>query len=706
MTHRSRSTVIAGILATFGLTGFAAAAEAPNQRDIIRVREGTQDEPWLRIDAGGHTAAVRALAFIADSSRLCSGGLDKNVEVWNMAALRDLRRVFLRERTIRWQVARGLRGSIYALAAAPDAPLLAVGGYGAMGSLGEIVLVNPIDGKLIKVLQGHRQTICSLAFSPDGKWLASMDTAGETRLWKRSDWSSRVVYHQDAETYGPEKAAMIARQVKLRPLAFLGSGHIVLPTFASNPGETRLRWRLVEINVADPTDFHALDTIHYGVVTAMAAAHDGKWLASADAEGKLYLWNRAGHPRAGRTAPETLSKDRGVLSLCFSPDGNKLVAGTLAGRGAPAQRVGGAQLQVWDVTSRAMTRSKELADNVYACAISPDGKRVAYNGGDRGQIYVDPLAGDATPAVLQGIGRRIGKVAFALEEPYYRVAFGNIVKGRGFNDYGDLQETFDATQLSHSIAPIKPGDWISPDLLNGGWTAKRQTDGTLQLYLNGAAQGIVSLRPQTPGLDEGAPQCYCWISDAAGKPFAIAVGTDVQDSIYVCRLVARGPCPILRHFRGHNDRVNSLGVSRDLRYLVSGSADGTVRFWSLAELANGASPPGRWGATFAAQNGKLVAADVHPAGPLYGKGMRKGDVLTAMRWSSGRAEQSEARPMRCWTSSRRSPGAHKRFLNIRATARRKRHFSFCPPGSRWPRSLPATTANGPSGRPPATTTPR
>jgi WD40 repeat protein len=637
----------------------AAWADDPGQRDIIRVRETAKDEPWLRIDSGGHTAAVRALAFTSDSSRLCSGGLDKNVEVWNLAALRDLRRVFLRERTIRWQVARGLRGSIYALAAAPrvkgDSPisadhtntpgpgqssaeigtvpeLLAVGGYGAMGSLGEIVLVNPIDGRLVKVLQGHRQTVCSLAFSPDGKWLASMDTAGETRLWKRSDWSTQVIYHQDAETYGGEAAEAIAEQAKFRPLAFAGNSRLVVPTFASNPGERRLRWRLVEINVADPSDFHALETIHYGIVTALAASPDGARLASADAEGKLYLWDRThGGP------PQALASDHGVLSLCFSPDGRTLLAGTLAGSD------GKSQLQVWNAVSGTLARRVPLADHVYACAVSPDGNRLAYSGGEQGQVYVESLAGDVKPAILQGTGRRIGKVAFATEQPYYRVAFGNVLPGRGFNDYGDIQETFDTTQLSRGTEPPKPGDWLPSDWLSGGWSLKPLPDGTLQLFHNGAAQGKIDLRPQVPSLDEGVPRCYCWVPDAMGKPFAIAVGTDVQSSIYVCILDVAGICPILRHFRGHNDRVTSLGISRDLKYLVSGSADGTVRFWSLAELAQLYTGAKRWGATFSVQAGKLVADNVLPAGPLYGKGLRKGDVLTAIHWPVGRQEKSETR---------------------------------------------------------------
>jgi WD40 repeat protein len=655
--NRTQSS-ICGLLAALVLlasAGFRSlCAEETAQRDIVRIREGTKEDPWLRIDAAGHTAAVRALTFTSDSSRVCSGGLDKNVEVWNLAALRDLRRVFLRERTIRWQVARGLRGSIYALAAAPDGPLLAIGGYGAMGSLGEIVLVNPIDGKLVKVLKGHRQTVCALAFSGDGKWLGSMDTGGETRVWNRSDWSSQVLYNQDVQTYGAEAAAMIAKQTKLRPLTFLGSKHIVLPTFASRPGETRLRWRLVEINVSDPTDFHALDTIHYGMITALAATPDGTRLASADAEGKLYLWDRTRAKVPGGGPPQTLASDRGVLSMNFSPDGRTLVAGTLTGAD------GKSELQVWNTVSGTIVRRAALADHVYACAVSPDGKRLAYSGGDQGQVYVESMAGDAVPAVLRGIGQRIGKVAFAAEQPFYRVAFGKIQSGRGFNDYGALEETFDTTQLSRGVARPKPGEWLTPDWLSGGWTAKPLSDGTLQLFLNDVPRGTVTFRnvsgtlrvPPSNGtrsvpdtLDEGTPRCFCWIPDAAsGQPFAIAVGTDVQDSIYICRLVERGACPILRHFRGHNDRVTSLGASRDLKYLVSGSADGTVRFWNLAGYAQGAAAPGRWGAAFVVQDGKLVANDVHPAGPLFGKGIRKGDVLTALRWPADRAEQSENHP--------------------------------------------------------------
>ena len=210
----------------------AAAAGEPTRRDLIRVQQKTAEEPWLRINAGGHTGTVQALAFTPDSKRLCSAGLDKNVLVWNLTALqRDLRRTYLRERTIRWQVARSLRGSIYALASAPSDGLLAFGGYGAMGSLGEILLVEPSSGDLVQALDSHRQTVCSLAFSADGNWLASSDVAGQAVLWNRDGWKPTVLARPDDATYGAEAARLIANQPKLRPIAVIGNDYVALPAY-------------------------------------------------------------------------------------------------------------------------------------------------------------------------------------------------------------------------------------------------------------------------------------------------------------------------------------------------------------------------------------------------------------------------------------------------------------------------------------------
>ena len=600
----------------------AAAAAAQNPAE----------QPWLRINAGGHTAAIRALAYTPDGKRLCSAGLDKSVQVWNLTAVtRDLHRAFLRERTIRWQVARGLRGSIFALASSPGDGLLALGGYGAMGSLGEILLVNPVEGKLVKVLEGHRQTICALAFSGDGNWLASSDAGGQAILWRRGAWLSRTVRDADAKSHDPQLARLIQEQPKLRPIAIVGNTQVVVPVCIGRQSDGRLGWRLQRIGIDNPAALGTLETVHQGMVTALAASMSGTLLASADLAGRLFLCDlKAGGP------PAEIRPQAVVLSLCFSPDERTLTVGTAVD---PARRV--SQLQVWDVATRTLNRSRSLPDHVHSCVVSPDGKNVAYVGGKDNEVFVAPLDAPQQALTLRGSGRRILKVAFARHEPPYRIAFGTKAGGPSFNDYAELDESFDPVRLElGAVGPLNPSDWLPVDWCRGSWTAQVQADGGLQLYRDGAPQGRVVL----DAVFEGRVRSYCWIADAKGETFAIAVGTDVQNSVYVFRLVARGTCPILRHFRGHYDFVTSVAVSRDQRYLASASADGTVVFWSLASLERGGEIAGRWGADFTLRGTELVAREVEPAGPLFAKGIRDGDVLREIRWNGGQAIHAEARP--------------------------------------------------------------
>ena len=624
------------LAAVCGLVGAAQAAEVEDVlfRDLIRVQA---EEPRLRINCGGPIGVVHALAFTSDSSRLCSAGTDKTVDVWNLSVFtRDLQAVFLHERTIRWQVARGPLGHVYALAVDPKEGLLAIAGHGAMTSLGEILLVNPKNGRLVRVLEGHRQTVSSLAFSADGQWLVSSDLWGQTILWKRGDWKPQIVVQPDEQTHGIDAARLIeTRGVEKRLAVFAAAGRVVVPIYVGQADDGSLRWQLRNVNLADRNDVRNLEPFHRGTVTALAATPDGTRLASADwvgdfrtGKGSLYLWDL----RGGKVRVERRDPGAKVLCLSFSPDGRTLVAGTApfkAGR-EPAL------LQVWDTATFQPTRRRTCPDNVQACAVSRDGKQLAYTSGRAGEISCEPLDGSREPRVLHGRGRRVQAVAFAAKEPLYRVAFGTEFRYRAFNQYGDLQESFDPQRLAASRGALDRDQWLSPDWGAGGWTAKRTPQGTLELYLNDQPKGQVA--PQTV-LVEGAIRSYCWVPDKDGNPFAIAVGTELQNSIYVCRLVEKGNCPILRHFRGHEDYVTSLGVSADRKYLVSGAADGTIGFWSLADLEQGPTLFGRWGAELAiggeepaGAKGQLVVKRIQPAGPLFHKGMREGDALAEIRW--------------------------------------------------------------------------
>lgn len=606
------------------LAARAAAQDAPAdqaiQRDLLRVRAEEERRPWLTINAHGHTAAVYALAFSPDSKRLYSAGLDKVVNVWNTAAaVRDLRRTRLLERGLRWPVNRGPRGAIYALAVAPSDGLLAMGGYGASNELGEIWLVDPVQGDLVKVLRGHRQSISSLAFSADGQWLASLDYAGRGLLWRRGDWNSTALADDDRTSH-PAQAAQIAAQPQLRSLAVLGNSHVVLPQFQDIGADGLPRWRLKQVSLNDVTQAELLPALHGGMVAALAGSADGRRLASADLKGNLWLWEMA--PQARATA---LPQRQLVRALAFSADGKTLVAGTASNNDQ-------SELQMWDVAAARLRTSQKLADHVRACAVSGDGRQVAYTGESEHAVFVGPLDLSATQPALHGAARRVVKVAFARGEPAYRIGFGNTYRPGGFNQYGAIERSFDAQSLA-LVGDADAGDWLPVSWARGDWAAQRQADGKLQLYRANQPRGYVLIADE-------AIRCYCWLPGEGGQPRAVAVGTDVNNDIYLCRLVDQGACPILRRFRGHADFVTSLGVSRDGRYLASGSADGAIRVWSLSNDLQGREPPGRWGAEFAAQGEQLIVTKLEPAGPLFFKGVREGDRLRSIAWFDDRTGET------------------------------------------------------------------
>lgn len=148
----------------------------------------------------GHTEAIHSLAYSSDGSRIASGSWDKTVRVWNAAdghllqTLRghasivtdvvfssDGRRLLSasRDGTARvWNAGDGTHeltlispdgGEVEAAVFSPDGELVATGS----GVSGHVCLWDARTGALRKTLVGHRGLVSGLAFSRDGRRLAS-----------------------------------------------------------------------------------------------------------------------------------------------------------------------------------------------------------------------------------------------------------------------------------------------------------------------------------------------------------------------------------------------------------------------------------------------------------------------------------------------------------------------------------------------------
>ncbi len=227
---------------------------------------------------------------------------------------------------------------------------------------------------------GHNR-VNAVAFSPDGKTLATGVGDGRTYLWNVTA-RRRIATLPDPGSSGVFSTAFSPDGNTLATVD--GNGNTYL-------WDTRTTNRIATL--PDPAD---------DIVTAVAFSADGNILATADgdgATGSTYLWDTRTTNRIATLADPGSKGDDGVA---FSPDGKTLAAGDGNGR-----------TYLWNITTR--HRIATLPDPghrpVNAIAFSPDGQALAATDGVvNGNTYLWNVTTGHLIATLPNPG---GMVAFS-----------------------------------------------------------------------------------------------------------------------------------------------------------------------------------------------------------------------------------------------------------------------------------------------------
>ena len=320
----------------------------------------------------------------------------------------------------------GHQRAVRTVAFSPDGRLLASGSED-----GALYLWDPVAGTSAGMPLKVHGAIRGVAFSPDGQLLASAGEGGVT-LWDVATrrpltepvtgrMSLSVAFRPDGGTVlsGEEDGSIVLSQVRdrtLNPYPIQAHTKSVLSVAFHPSGDLFASGgedhEVMLWNIATQKRYPLHG--HSREVMSLAFSPDGRLLASGSADETVILWDLRERKPVG--AP-LRGHDGIVMGLAFSPDGERLVASSYNNR-----------VIVWDLkTGKAVEPlGRRERDGVSSVAFSPDGRLLA-SGGGNGTVIVSDLAHPAALATrFDAGGNALSSVAFSAD--------GNVIaSGTGTN---------------------------------------------------------------------------------------------------------------------------------------------------------------------------------------------------------------------------------------------------------------------------------
>lgn len=232
----------------------------------------------------------------------------------------------------------------------------------------------------VDILKGHRQSIRSLAISPDGEILASGSDDKTIKLWELAT--------------GEELCTLRGHSKSVGSIAISADGE----TLASGSDDKTIKlWQLttgLQIGTVTLGGWFSGDA---GCVYAIAISPDGQLLASLSSSGAVQLWNL----KTGQEIHRLQGDTSWVHSIAMSPDGQTLAAGS-----------DDRMIKLWDIsTGRRLRILRGHTSWVRTLAFSPDGRMLASGSSDTTIKLWDTKTGQEL-YTLKGHERSVHSVAF------------------------------------------------------------------------------------------------------------------------------------------------------------------------------------------------------------------------------------------------------------------------------------------------------
>lgn len=418
-------------------------------------------------------------------------------------------------------------------------------------------------------LLGHRDSVISVAFSPDGKSIVSGSGDKTVRLW-------------DAQTGKPIGQPMKRHDKSVLSVAFSPDGKRIV---SSSEDNTLQLWDIqTEKPLGEPLQGHQAP------IRSVAFSPDGKRIVSGSEDSTIRIWDAQtgkpiGEPLQGHT--------KAIYSVVFNSNGQSIVSGS-----------GDNTIRLWDAETRELIRQlRGHSDPVSAVAFSPDGNRIVSGSGDNSVRLWDTQTGKPIGQPLQGHKVVVSSVAFSPDGK--RIVSGSWDKTVRLWD-AQTGEPIGQPLQGHG-APVSSVAF-SPDsqrIVSGSgdktvrlWDAQIGQPISQSLARHHVKVSAIAFSPDgrrrvSAGENNTVQQWNVQTKQPIGQPLqghgapvrAVAFSPDGKriisgsDDKTVWVWDAQIGQPIGQPLQGHEAPVRAVAFSLDGKRIVSGSEDKTVRLW-------------------------------------------------------------------------------------------------------------------------------
>jgi WD40 repeat protein len=416
--------------------------------------------------------------------------------------------------------------------------------------------------EVITRLKGHGDTVYTVAFSPDGKYLVTGSLDHTLKLWEAGTGKEIKTYggptgHQKmvlAVAFSPDGQLIASgsadNTLKVwdvpvgSPIRSLKTGdNATAVALTADSARAAIGGKDGSIRIVTAADFKEVANCagHQGTVTGLAFSANGQQLVSTSSDRTLRIWNAAN----GQPVATVGAHSGSANAVAFNPNGAIYTVGD------------DGLLKFWQLPPTPATSLPGHTAAIHALALSGDGNLLVSGGEDK-TVRQFAAAGAKEIRALTGPQAPVGSVALSANNT--QVAAGST------DQHVYLWNAADGKSLGRTLAHTGgvTGVQFNPQ---GTQLATAGTDGMVKTW---------ALPPQSARTITHPDAVLVALASPDGKKLY----TGSADKIV--RVWDALKPAIERQLTGHTAPVTALAVSANGQTLISGGADATIRVWNQA----------------------------------------------------------------------------------------------------------------------------